>query len=99
MKRGCRRARRQHSRARWPSIKKLIEKHDVDGALAKARDWHVREPGNVLALVALGDALEAKGSLVTASRVYGSIIDLFPGRADMRRFAGERLARLSQLDP
>ena len=32
------------------------------------RDWHVREPGNVLALIALGDALEAKGSTVTASR-------------------------------
>lgn len=80
------------------SIKKLIDKHDVDGALAKARDWHVRAPGNVLALIALGDALEAKGSNVTASRVYGSIIDLFPGRADMRRFAGERLARLAQLD-
>jgi tetratricopeptide (TPR) repeat protein len=80
------------------TIKKLIDKRDVDGALAKARDWHVREPGNVLALIALGDALEAKGSTVTASRIYGSIIDLFPGRADMRRFAGERLARLAQLD-
>lgn len=80
------------------AIRKLIDKRDVDGALAKARDWHAREPGNVLALIALGDSLEAKGSTVTASRVYGSIIDLFPGRADMRRFAGERLARLSQLD-
>jgi hypothetical protein len=48
----------------------------------------------VLALIGLGDALEAKHSLVTAARIYGSIIDLFPGRADMRRFAGERLARL-----
>src|SRR4029077_8642976 len=36
------------------------------------------------------------GSKVTAARVYGSIIDLFPGRADMRRFAGERLARLDK---
>jgi hypothetical protein len=26
--------------------------------------------------------------------MYGSIIDLFPGRADLRRFAGERLERL-----
>jgi hypothetical protein len=26
--------------------------------------------------------------------VYGSIIDLFPGRADLRRFAGQRLDRL-----
>src|SRR5207249_152728 len=69
---------------------------DVDHALAKARDWHAKEPGNVLALIGLGDALEAKGSKVTAARVYGSIIDLFPGRADMRRFAGERLARLAK---
>src|SRR5204862_5115300 len=29
-----------------------------------------------------------------AARAYGSIIDLFPGRADMRRFAGERLERV-----
>jgi hypothetical protein len=74
-------------------ITKLLKK-DVDKALARARDWHAREPGNVLALIGLGEALEAKGSKVTAARVYGSIIDLFPGRADMRRFAGERLARL-----
>jgi hypothetical protein len=30
----------------------------------------------------------------SAARAYGSIIDLFPGRADMRRFAGERLERV-----
>jgi vault protein inter-alpha-trypsin-like protein len=77
-------------------IEKAIARHDVDGALARARDWHAKEPGDVLALIGLGDALEAKGSIVTAARVYGSIIDLFPGRADMRRFAGERLARLAK---
>ncbi len=78
------------------AIEHALGAHDLDGALAKARDWHAKEPGNVLALIGLGDALEAKGSAVTAARVYGSIIDLFPGRADMRRFAGERLARLSK---
>src|SRR5262249_40439466 len=30
-----------------------------------------------------------------AARAYGSLIDLFPARADMRRFAGERLERLA----
>ncbi|HEY5926584.1 MAG TPA: VIT domain-containing protein, partial [Kofleriaceae bacterium] len=74
-------------------ITKLL-KRDVNAALSRARDWHAREPGNVLALIGLGEALEAKGSKVTAARVYGSIIDLFPGRVDMRRFAGERLTRL-----
>src|SRR5260370_141068 len=53
-------------------------------------------PGDVLALIGLGDALEAKRDLETAARVYGSIIDLFPARADFRRFAGERLERLGK---
>ncbi len=100
-------ARDDGSRQAWPpkdapvaltgelaAIEHALAAHDVDGALAKARDWHARVPGDVLALIGLGDALEAKGSVVTAARVYGSIIDLFPGRADLRRFAGERLARI-----
>ena len=78
------------------TIEQKLTRADVDGALNLARDWHAKEPGNVLALIGLGDALEAKHSLVTASRIYGSIIDLFPGRADLRRFAGERLARVAQ---
>ena len=77
------------------AIEQKLTRADVDGALNLARDWHAKEPGNVLALIGLGDALEAKHSLVTASRIYGSIIDLFPGRADLRRFAGERLARVA----
>ncbi len=77
-------------------INRLIRAKKLDDAVAKARDWHAREPGNLLALVGLGEALEAKGALPTAARVYGSIIDLFPGRADMRRFAGERLSRLTK---
>ena len=76
------------------AIQEALAAHDLDGALARARDWHAREPGNVLALIGLGEALEARRAGATAARVYGSIIDLFPGRADLRRFAGERLARL-----
>jgi hypothetical protein len=76
-------------------IEHALASHDVDGALRHARDWHAKKkPGDVLALIGLGDALEAKGSMVTAARIYGSIIDLFPGRADMRRFAGERIERV-----
>lgn len=81
------------------TIENALHSHHIDQALAQARDWHAKEPGNVLALIGLGDALEAKGSSTTAARVYGSIIDLFPGRADMRRFAGERLARLQTAKP
>ncbi len=77
------------------AISRLVRGKQLDAALARARAWHEKEPGNVLALIALGDVLEAKGGVATAARVYGSIIDLFPGRADMRRFAGERLSRLT----
>jgi hypothetical protein len=63
-------------------------------ALAHALAWRERDAGDVLALVALGEAWEALSDQASAARAYGSIIDLFPGRADMRRFAGERLERV-----
>jgi tetratricopeptide (TPR) repeat protein len=72
----------------------LIHRHDVGAATARARAWREQDPGDVLALVALGESGEAAGDLALAARAYGSIIDLFPGRADMRRFAGERLERV-----
>jgi hypothetical protein len=68
-------------------------------ALARAFAMHDNDPGDVLALVALGEGYEALGDRADAARAYGSIIDLFPGRADMRRFAGERLERLSGARP
>ncbi|MEO8702741.1 MAG: OmpA family protein [Kofleriaceae bacterium] len=77
------------------AIRDALAVHDLDSALAKARDWHAKSPGDLLALVGLGEALEARHADTTAARVYGSIIDLFPGRADLRRFAGERLGRLA----
>ena len=75
----------------FQEIADRIRRRDVAGALAQARAWRERDPGDVLALVALGECAEAAGDLGLAARAYGSIIDLFPGRADMRRFAGERL--------
>jgi hypothetical protein len=63
-------------------------------ALGIARKWHDQAPGDVLALIALGEALEATQDPRAAARSYGSIIDLFSTRADFRRFAGERLERL-----
>ena len=75
-------------------VMKALRAGDVDKALRIARPWHDQAPGNVLALIALGEALEAKRNLPAAARIYGSIIDLFSTRADFRRFAGERLERL-----
>jgi len=66
----------------------------VAAARALAEDWTAEAPGDVLALVALGEAWEAAGEKAAAARAYGSLIDLFPSRADLRRLAGERLERL-----
>jgi hypothetical protein len=70
-------------------------KSDPKKALALAWGWHEEQPGDLLALVALGTALEANQDVPTAARAYGSIIDLFPARADLRRFAGIHLERLA----
>jgi tetratricopeptide (TPR) repeat protein len=70
-------------------------KRDKSKALSLAWGWHEEQPGDILALVALGEALEANGNPATAARAYGSIIDLFPARADLRRFAGVRLERIA----
>ncbi|MBX7078769.1 MAG: tetratricopeptide repeat protein [Nannocystaceae bacterium] len=77
-------------------VMKQLDAGNLDRALELATAWRAREPGNVLALVALGEVLERKGDLVGAARAYGSIIDLFPSRTDLRRMAGERLERLGE---
>ncbi|WP_394843408.1 tetratricopeptide repeat protein [Pendulispora brunnea] len=71
-----------------------IAKNDAKRALEAATRMHDNAPGDVMSLVALGEALEARGDVARAARSYGSLIDLFPSRADLRRFAGERLERL-----
>ncbi len=73
-----------------------LERGATGEGLERALKWHREKPGDVLALIALGEALEKSGDAKTAARAYGSLIDLFPGRADMRRFAGERLERVER---
>jgi tetratricopeptide (TPR) repeat protein len=74
----------------------LLRKDEVRAALDSAKAAHERDPGDVLALIALGEALEAARELPRAARVYGSLIDLFPARTDLRRMAGARLSRLGE---
>jgi hypothetical protein len=81
-------------RGKLATITRAIAKHDPT-AVAQARAWRDAQPTDVLAIVALGEALEAAHDRGAAARVYGSLIDLYPTRADYRRFAGERLERLA----
>ncbi len=79
---------------RFAVVMQKIEAKDSAGALAEAWDWRRANPGDELAILALGEAAEAAGDRALAARAYGSLIDLFPGRADIRRMAGERLESL-----
>lgn len=78
----------------FAKIDRLIRRGDAKQALQLARQWQAREPGDVLALVALGRSLQAAGQRKEAARAFGSIIDLYPGRADLRRYAGGLLESL-----
>ena len=78
-------------------ISKLIKKKRHKRALKAARAWRAAEPANLLTLIALGQALQASGDDAKAARAYGSVIDFYPSRADMRRLAGNWLERLGKV--
>ncbi|MFO0591843.1 MAG: VIT domain-containing protein [Polyangiaceae bacterium] len=78
----------------FKAVMDLIARGRVEDAIVAAFEWRKKEPGDVMALIALGEGFEAAGDVAQAARCYGSIIDLFSSRADLRRFAGERLDRL-----
>jgi len=80
---------------RFKEVMDTLATSTARAAIEKAFLWHREEPGDVMALTALGQTLEAAGEIGTAARAYGSIIDLFPARADLRRFVGERLEHLN----
>ncbi len=61
----------------------------ADGGQAAWR-WHLEQPAEILPLVAYGEALR-RSDPRRAARAFGSLIDLHPARADMRRFAANLL--------
>ena len=77
---------------RYADVARQLQVGQSDAALAVAWEWAAAEPGDVLALVALSEALHAKGRDGLAARVVGSLVDLHPRQAELRRAAGERLA-------
>ena len=78
------------------AVMNLLRWEQVEQAQHLAVAWREAEPRSVLAIVALGEALEASSRQDAAARAYGSIIDLYPDRPDMRRFAGARLEGLDR---
>lgn len=87
-------ARAEPYAGRMKEVQRHLAAGHAAAALDEARGWYTSAPGDVMALDALGEALEASRLPEAAARAYGSIVDLHPGRADLRRFAAERLQRL-----
>ncbi len=79
----------------YAEVQRLLANKQPKRALEVAWRWLADQPGDALALFALGEAYEALGELGLAARAYGSVIDLFPARTDLRRFAATRLDHLS----
>ncbi|MCH9688304.1 MAG: AgmX/PglI C-terminal domain-containing protein [Deltaproteobacteria bacterium] len=76
-------------------IDRLLAANQGHRALAEAWAWRESSASDLLALIALGRAAEAGGHKALAARAYGSILDLYPSRADMRRFTAGQLEALS----
>ena len=79
----------------FAEVMKLVAANRLDDALRRARGWREEDKGDMLALLALGEVFEKQKNVVDAGRAYGSLIDLFSDRADIRRLAGARLDRLA----
>lgn len=84
----------QRYRGELASVMNALEAGKREEALALALKWRETSPSDVLSFVGLGEAAEATGDLELAARSYGSILELWSYRVDMRRFAGQRLERL-----
>lgn len=78
----------------FAAVVRALRRGDAAAALALAARWRQGAPTDVLALLALAEALEVGGYPALAARALGSIIDLYPTSAERLRLAAERLDRL-----
>ncbi|MGE0399790.1 MAG: VIT domain-containing protein [Kofleriaceae bacterium] len=78
------------------AVRDAVATGERDRALAVASTAQLANPGDITNVLALGEALEARGAYALAARAYGSLIDLYPNRVELLRAAGQRLDALAQ---
>jgi len=76
---------------RYAEFRTLLDRGDLKAAGKLVQTWRQTDLSEVMALIAWGEWAEKTGDLTQAARAYGSLIDYFPARADIRRWAAERL--------
>jgi tetratricopeptide (TPR) repeat protein len=85
--------------SRYEGIRSALAAGNAERALEEALSYHHDAPSDVLAYVALGEVAEAAQQPSLAARAYGSIVDLWGDRAELRRFAAERLEHVGDAGP
>jgi len=80
---------------KYQTFKEMLHKKNLKEARRFALNWLLENPGDVLAYISMGEAESSIGNMKEAGRAYASLIDLFPSRADIRRFAAQRLMELN----
>lgn len=80
----------------FAEVMALLERSQVAEALEVASRWHGRSPQEPLAFIALGEALRHGGQATGAARAEGSLIDLYPDRIEVLRYAASRLLRVKE---
>ncbi|MEK8016809.1 MAG: VIT domain-containing protein, partial [Candidatus Parabeggiatoa sp.] len=93
-RRRAEREARQPWTGHYAKFRALLDKEDLKAAGNLAQQWRQDDLANVMALIALGEWYQKSGDTLQAARAYGSLIDYFPARADIRRWAAERILAL-----
>lgn len=83
-------------RGRLGEITALLTQKRTSEALQQALEWTQREPVETLPYFALGRVYTALERPRDAARAFGSLIDLYSARADIRRYAGNLLESLPE---
>ena len=79
---------------KYQTFKGILQKGSQKNAKIFALNWLIENPGDALAYISLGEAESSIGNMKEAGRAYASLIDLFPSRADIRRWSAQRLMEL-----
>jgi len=77
---------RQPWTGHYAEFRALLDKDDLKAAGNLAQQWRQDKLADVMALIALGEWYQKSGYTLQAARAYGSLIDYFPARADIRRW-------------
>ncbi|MDM8557455.1 VIT domain-containing protein [Candidatus Parabeggiatoa sp. HSG14] len=75
----------------YAKFRSVLDNNNLKAAGQLAQQWRQKDLNDLMALIALGEWYEKMGDTTQAARAYGSLIDYFPARADIRRWASERL--------